>query len=274
MANRLWQHHFGRGLVKTPNDFGRTGIAPTHPELLDYLASELVSGGWKLKRLHKLIMTSGAYQMSSRASNTEALHADEANELFWRQNPRRSEGEVLRDTLLAVSGNLNPKMGGPSFFPTLPKEVHRTQDGEGKGWSDSPPDEQNRRSIYIFIKRALLPPLLETFDYTTTTLPIGERPVTTVAPQSLMLLNDAWVQEVAGNFADRLLHEAGADPSAQVKRGFALALQRPPSPRELEAALAMLQQQRQWAKGSPAERSALQSFCVALFNLNEFLYAD
>jgi hypothetical protein len=274
MMNRLWQHHFGRGLVKTPNDFGRTGMMPTHPELLDYLASDFVSGGWKLKRMHKLIMMSRAYRMSSHAKNAAGLAADEANDLLWRQNPRRAQSEVLRDSMLAVSGALNPKMGGPSFFPSLPKEVHRTQDGEGKGWQESPPEEQNRRSIYTFIKRALIPPLLEAFDYTTTTLPVGERAVTTVAPQALMLLNDTLVQQSAARFGERLVRDAGADERQQVQRAFALAVQRAPTRRELQAALAMLREQRRMAGGPRPEQAALCSFCVALFNLNEFVYVD
>jgi hypothetical protein len=274
MVNRVWQHHFGHGLVRTPNDFGRTGLQPTHPELLDYLAADLVEGGWKLKRLHKLIMMSRAYQMSSHATEREAMALDEGNELLWRQNPRRAAGEVLRDSMLAVSGTLNLKMGGPSFFPSLPKEVHRTQDGEGKGWQESPPDEQNRRTIYTFIKRALIPPLLATFDYTATTFPVGERSVTTVAPQALMLLNDDFVQQVADRFAARLLREAGTDENKQVQRAFLLAVQRPPTRRETRAALTLLREQRRMAGGSNPDRMALRSLCVAMFNLNEFVYVD
>jgi hypothetical protein len=274
LINRLWQHHFGRGLVPTPNDFGRTGIKPLHPELLDYLASEFVAGGWRLKRMHKLILMSRAYQMSSRADNASARATDEANERFWRQNPRRAEAEVLRDTILGVSGNLNLKMRGPSIFPSLPKEVHSTQDTEGKGWQESAPEEQNRRSIYIFVKRALIPPVLEAFDYTTTTLPVGQRTVTTVAPQALMLLNDAFVQRQGERFAERLMREAGHDAAAQVKRAFKLALQRLPNDQELQAALAMLRDQRRLAGGTRAEEVALRNFCVAMFNLNEFVYVD
>lgn len=276
LVNRLWQHHFGQGLVRTPNDFGRTGMKPSHPALLDYLATEFVAGGWHLKRMHKLIMMSRAYQMSSLANRPEAVRVDEANELFWRQNPRRAEAEVLRDSLLAIGGSLNLKMGGPSFFPTLPKEVHATQDAAGKGWTDSPPEEQNRRSVYMFVKRALLLPLLESFDYTTTTVPVGVRSVTTVAPQSLMLLNDGFVQQQASRFAERLRREAGESDAAQVRRAFALAVQRTPSKKELAAALAMLAEQRKLA-GSAAKGAgevALRNFCVAMLNLNEVIYVD
>ncbi|MFM8357557.1 MAG: DUF1553 domain-containing protein, partial [Verrucomicrobiota bacterium] len=208
-VNRIWQHHFGVGLVPTPDDFGRTGQPHTHPEILDFLAAELVDGGWRTKRLHRLILTSHAYRMSSRADRPEALAVDEANRLLWRQNPRRLEAEALRDTLLALSGDLNPAMGGPSFYPSLAREVHGTQDSAGKGWGESPPAEQGRRSIYIFAKRALLPPFLEAFDYTTTTVPVGMRSVTTVAPQALMLLNDRFAQEQAARLAARLRREVG-----------------------------------------------------------------
>ena len=284
MMNRLWQHHFGRGLARTPNDFGRTGEKPTHPELLDYLAAEFVQGGWRLKRMHKLILMSQAYQMSSRSENAAALELDQANELFWRQHPRRVEAEVLRDTLLAVSGSLNPKMNGPSVFPTLPKEVHSTQDAVGKGWGNSPSEEQNRRTIYLFVKRALLPPLLDAFDYTTTTVPVPARAVTTVAPQALMLLNDEFVQTQAARFAARLQREAGGDELAQVQRAFALGLQRAASDAEVSAARAMLARQRELLAAtatpgsaiSPSDQStrALTVFCAALLNLNELLYID
>ena len=276
LVNRLWQHHFGQGLVRTPNDFGRTGMKPSHPELLDYLAADFVAGGWHVKRMHKLIMTSRAYQMSSSANRPDAVRADEANELFWRQNARRAEAEVLRDTLLSIGGSLNFKMGGPSFFPTLPREVHATQDAAGKGWTDSPPDEQNRRSIYMFVKRALLLPLLESFDYTTTTVPVGTRSVTTVAPQALMLLNDGFVQQQASRFAERLRREAGENETAQVQRAFALTVQRSPSKKELATALRMLAEQRQLAGADAKEsgRIALRNFCVAMLNLNEVIYLD
>ena len=278
MANRVWQHHFGRGLVRSPNDFGRTGEVPTHPQLLDYLASELVASGWRLKYLHKLILLSQAYQMSSRTDNPAALRADEANDLFWRQNPRRAEAEVLRDTLLAVAGSLNLAMGGPSVFPSLPKEVHSTQDSAGKGWSDSPPAEQNRRTIYLVVKRALIPPLLDTFDYSTTTVPVGSRSATTVAPQALMLLDDSFVQLQAGRFAARLLREAGVVETNQIRRAFALALQRAPTGEEMAAAREMLAIQHRLAsanRGSPpTPEEVWRPFCAAMLNLNELLYID
>ncbi len=277
LVNRLWQHLFGVGLVPTPNDFGRTGLRPTQPELLDWLASEFIEGGWRMKRIHRLILTSDAYRMSSRANRDEALARDEANTFLWRQNPRRLEAEAVRDSLLAAVGTLNLKSGGPSFYPALAQEVHGTQDSAGKGWGESPPAEQDRRSIYIFAKRALVTPLLEAFDCPASTVPIGTRSVTTVAPQSLMLLNDAFVRRQAARLADRLTRECGDDDRRLMIRAFELVLQRAPTDTEIEASQRMLGEQRQLATGkSPAERDRLAhiNFCAALFNLNEFLHVD
>jgi hypothetical protein len=277
LVNRIWQHHFGVGLVPTPNDFGRTGLKPTHPAILDWLAAELVAGDWRIKRMHRLILTSEAYQMSSRSQRPEALARDEGNSQLWRQNPRRLEAEVIRDTLLALTGNLDPRAGGPSFFPTLPPEVHRTQDAAGKGWGESPAAEQDRRSLYVFVKRALPLPLLDAFDAPTTTVPVGMRSVTTVAPQALMLLNDRWVRSQAARLADRLQGEAGDAPEPRVRRAFRLVLQRDPNPTELAASLGMLAAQRTLAgSASPpdADRQAWVNFCGALFNLNELLHVD
>ena len=204
IVNRIWQHHFGRGLVPTPDDLGKTGEAPTHPALLDFLARELVAGGWRLKRVHRLVMTSRAYRMSSRATSGVALAADESNRWFWRQNARRLEAEAVRDAWLDISGSLNRRQGGPSVFPTLPAEVHTTQDSAGKGWQDSPAEEQDRRSVYLVVKRALKVPLLECLDFANSTSAVGQRPVTTVAPQALLLMNDPFARARARAFVARL----------------------------------------------------------------------
>lgn len=278
IANRVWQHHFGRGLVSTPDDLGRTGEPPTHPQLLDFLASELVSGGWSLKRLHRLIMTSRAYRMSSRAVPGPGLAADESNALLWRQNPRRLEAEAIRDTWLAVSGSLNLARGGPSVYPTLPPEVHTTQDSAGKGWQDSPVDEQNRRSVYLVVKRALKVPLLECLDFANSTSAQGERPVTTVAPQALMLLNDPFARARARAFAERLTREAGPGDDARVRLAFRLAMQRPPTENEVGAARRLLAAQRAEGSASPArqdaQHAAWESLCRAILNLNEVIHVD
>ena len=277
MANRIWQKHFGVGIVPTPDDFGQTGERPTNPALLDYLASEFVESGWSVKRLHKLIMTSRAYRMSSHADNRRALATDEANTLLWRQNLRRVDAEVIRDTMLAASGTLNPTRGGPSVFPTLPKEVHGTQDASGKGWADSSAAEQNRRSVYLVVKRALKVPLLECLDFANSASPVGVRPNTTTAPQALMLLNDSFVQTQAAALAARITRESGEREEKQVERAFQLVLQRAPTKAELNASRSLLadQRKRAVAEGTPEPgRVALHSFCRGLLNVNEMIYVD
>jgi len=286
IANRVWQHHFGAGLVPTPDDFGVTGLPPSHPELLDHLASELVRQGWHLKALHRQIMTSRAYRMSSQARFARARHRDDANRLVWRQNLRRLDAEAIRDSVLTISGRLNPTRGGPSVFPTLPAEVHTTQDSAGKGWQDSPLPEQDRRSIYLVVKRALKVPLLECFDAANGTSSIGLRTRTTVAPQALTLLNDPWIQIQAKAFANRVTREAGTDRDRQIERAFALALQRLPTRAEAKAARNLLQDQAALVKTDPkidqqgepptaahrdAQQSALVSLCRGLLNVNEVL---
>ena len=277
MVNRIWQKHFGAGIVPTPDDFGQTGVRPTNQPLLDYLASEFVAGGWSVKRMHRIIMTSRAYRMSSHADNRRAIAVDEANGLLWRQNLRRVDAEVIRDTMLVASGTLNPKRGGPSVFPTLPKEVHGTQDSSGKGWADSPTDEQNRRSVYLVVKRALKVPLLECLDFANSASPVGVRPNTTTAPQALMLLNDSFVQTQAAALAARITREGGERQEKQITRAFQLVLQRAPTRAELRGSLNMLadQRKRAAAEGAPdPAKVALNSFCRGLLNVNEMIYVD
>lgn len=277
MVNRIWQKHFGVGLVPTPDDFGQTGERPTNQPLLDYLASEFVASGWSVKQMHRLIMTSRAYRMSSHTDNRRAIEADEANTLFWRQNLRRVEAEVVRDTMLAVAGTLNLKRSGPSVFPTLPKEVHGTQDSSGKGWADSSAEEQNRRSVYLVVKRALKVPLLECLDFANSASPVAVRPSTTTAPQALMLLNDSFVQVQGAALAERIRREAGEVSERQIARAFQLVLQREPTRVEVKASLALLADQRKRALAEGAkepERVALNSFCRGLLNVNEMIYVD
>src|SRR5262249_45943705 len=207
LANRLWQYHFGRGIVPTPNDFGKLGEPPTHPELLDWLARELVSGGWKLKRMHKLILTSSAYRMSSKG-NDKALRVDPANTLFWRFNMRRLTAEEVRDSMLAVSGRLNLKMGGPSIYPPIAKEVLAGQSVPGAGWKTSPPEEASRRSVYVHVKRSLQVPILAQFDQADTDSSCPVRFTTTVPTQALGVLNGEFSNEQAALFAQRLRKES------------------------------------------------------------------
>ncbi|HLW66844.1 MAG TPA: DUF1549 and DUF1553 domain-containing protein [Gemmataceae bacterium] len=267
IVNRLWQHHFGKGLVVTPNDFGRNGSAPSHPELLDWLALELIEQGWSLKYVHKLILLSSVYQQSSSNSSPQASEAslrDADNSLLWRQNLRRLEAEAIRDSVLAVNGRLNSKMFGRGIFPTLPQEVLNTQSRPGNGWENSTaPVEQSRRSVYIFVKRTLGVPLLETFDFANPDKSIAARANTTIAPQALILLNSQFMDDQANAFAERLKRECGEDPAKQIERAFRLALGRTPTTKESEIAKAYLQRSQ-----------SLPALCKMILNLNEFVYVD
>jgi hypothetical protein len=271
MVNRLWQHHFGRGIVPTPNDFGKLGEPPTHPELLDWLAAEFVGSGWNIKAMHRLILTSSAYRMSSKA-NAKALAADPANTLFWRFNMRRLTSEELRDSMLAVSGRLNLKMGGPGIYPPIPKAVLAGQARPGAGWKTSPPDEAARRSIYVFIKRSLLVPVLAQFDQADTDASCPVRFTTTVPTQALGLLNDEFSNEQARLFAQRLHKEAPDSLQAQVIRAIRLATGRIPGPDEVRKDVAFVERLQQHNQLS--EQEALRFYCLLVLNTNEFIYLD
>ena len=289
LVNRVWLNHFGRGIVASPGDFGFLGQRPTHPELLDWLASEFVSQGWSMKKLHKLLMTSTAYRQSSvRDPKKDRLDPD--NRLFARMTPRRLEAETVRDAILAVSGRLNDKMFGPPV-PVMEDEVGQViigkenKDGEGKVAAkiDLKGDEF-RRSIYVQVRRSRPLGMLEAFDAPVMEPNCEARNASTVAPQSLMLMNNTTVVEYAGHFAERLLHDAANDPAAQVKRAWWLSFAREPGKLELDKGVAFLKDQSdffraQAAKASPKpkespERQALANFCHALLSTNEFLYVD
>ncbi|MBI2826560.1 MAG: DUF1553 domain-containing protein [Planctomycetia bacterium] len=284
--NRLWLHHFGEGLCRTPDNFGVMGTAPTHPELLDWLAANFVEHGWRAKRLHKMILLSSTYRMDSMHPRQEEYgQRDFANEHWYRANRRRLEAEPLRDAMLAASGQLNLKAGGPGFYPKASKEALEGLSKKGAEWKESPPDELRRRSIYTFTKRSLLLPLLTVFDFSDTTAPCAQRNVTTVAPQALALLNNAFVHEQSEAAARRVAADAGADVPARVDRAWWLALSRAPTAAERETAEAHLAAQRERfaAKaaaggsvphGGDPDHMALVSLCHVLLNLNEFVYVD
>jgi hypothetical protein len=286
MVNRLWQHHFGEGLSRTPDNFGMMGSAPTHPRLLDWLASEFVEGGWHIKPMHKRIMLSAAYQMDSiHPREAEYAQVDFSNELWWRRNRQRLQAEPLRDAMLAISGQLNLKTGGPSFFPPATNEALEGLSKKTAAWGDSPPEEQRRRSVYMMTKRSLLLPLMTTFDFADTTQPCSQRNVSTVAPQALALLNNPFVHEQSRALAARVLREAGDDPLAQVERAWWLALSRGPTNDERAVAQTHLMVQsgnfgsRAVDEGGPLSEDdvrhrALASLCHALLNTNEFIYVD
>ncbi len=271
IVNRVWQHHFGRGIVRSANNFGELGTPPTHPELLDWLALWLVDHDWKLKPLHRLIMTSRAYQMSS-AGNERALAIDPTNDLFWRFDMRRLDAEEIRDAALAVTGQLNPQMYGPGFFAHLPAEVLATQSRPGDGWGDAPPDQQRRRSIYIHVKRSLLHPLLTAFDFPDVDVSCEARFTTTQPAQALGMLNGEFFHEQARALAERVVAEAGDDATRQIGRAVELALGRPASKRDIADGLALVERLRT-QQGLDA-REGLRYWCLALLNLNEFVYLD
>ena len=271
MANRLWHSHFGRGIVRSTSNFGFQGDRPTHPELLDWLANALTTGGWCLKRLHRLIMGSSTYRMSS-AGNPEGLKKDPENALLWRFDMRRLEAEEVRDSLLAVNGTLNPERGGPSIFPVIPDEVLAGQSRPGDGWQPSSPQQQRRRSVYIHQKRSLIMPIVASFDGPETDSTCPARFSTTQPTQALSMLNSRFIQEQAEAFADLLTQQAGPDPVAQVKAGLWRALQRPPTTAEISRGVRLMVSLQSTEKLS--SHKALAAFCLVALNLNEFLYLD
>jgi hypothetical protein len=262
LVNRLWHYHFGRGLVASPNDFGRRGARPSHPELLDYLASELVEGGWRLKRVHRLILLSSTYQQSSAASSPAASEKDPDDALLWRFPRRRLEAEEIRDAMLAVAGTLNPKMGGPSVIVPIDRELVGALYKPSQ-WAVTPDgSEHARRSIYLIAKRNLRLPLMEAFDAPDLAASCPRRESSTHAPQALELLNGGFANRQAEALAARLETEAGRDRRRQVDLAFRLAAGRAPSPKERTLALEFLDDGR------------LRELALAIFNLNAFLYVD
>ena len=270
MANRLWQYHFGRGIVRSPNNYGLQGDRPTHRELLDWLASEFVAHGWSLKHVHRLILTSSAYRMSSRR-NPEGLAVDVANDLFWRFDMRRLTAEEIRDSLHAITGTLNPKMYGPGVYVEIPKEVLAGQSRPGYGWGKSPPEEQSRRSIYIHVKRSLLTPILESFDLAETDRSSPVRFATTQPTQALVMFNGEFLNQEAAALADRVRREAGANVAGQVRLALNLALARPPTQAEVRRGVTLI---AALESSGDATGDALRHYCLLVLNLNEFIYLD
>ena len=282
LVNRIWKQHFGNGLVRTPNNFGFKSDPPTHPELLDWLAAELVHPSlnagvpWTMKRLHKIIMTSETYQQSSLHAN-EAEQKDSENRMLWRFPRLRLDAEALRDAMLVTSGALNPAMGGPSFFPRMSKEALEGLSRKEAAWQESKPTDRARRSVYMMTQRSRLLPLMTTFDFTETTSTCAKRNVTTVAPQALALLNNEFVHEQSAAMAHRVRSEASSSTQDQIELAWEYALQRAPTPKETEQANAhILQQLAHYTKNEvkDAEQRALASLCHVLLNTNEFIYLD
>jgi mono/diheme cytochrome c family protein len=290
MVNRLWQHHFGKGIVATPGDLGYSGSRPSHPELLDYLATHFANEGWSLKNMHRLMVRSAAYrQVSVDDAKRRALDPD--NTLLWRQNVQRLNAETLRDSLLSVSGLLLHNDGGKPLWPPVPEEIRHAQpaileadkggdSGRMQGWYADPLEKTDVRSIFLIQKRCLPIPFLQAFDLPDPTLSCSRRHVTTVAPQALTLLNSPEAVRYARAFADRIAKEAGVEPEKRVERAVWRALGRAPDAEEKKLALDLLQRHteahRKAAKqGAPTpEQLALVDLCRALMNLNEFVYID
>ncbi|MDE0620141.1 MAG: DUF1549 and DUF1553 domain-containing protein [Bryobacterales bacterium] len=288
MVNRLWHYHFGQGIVRTPSDFGLMGERPTHPELLDWLAAEFQSSGWSIKQMHRLIMNSQTYQQSSEFRQA-ASEEDPLNRLLWRFPPQRLEGEVIRDSMLAVAGRLNHQVGGPSVFPELPFGAAQPRGG----W-DVPESQhaQDRRSVYVFVRRNSRYPMLESFDMPDTHESCARRSLTTTAPQALALLNSehtlGWAQGLAG----RILDFAGTDRDGQIREGFRLAYSRQPDGWEKDTVLTFFETQRaiiaeRAAAGEPLllpdvlpagmsqqEAAAVVDFAHMLLNSNEFVFKN
>jgi mono/diheme cytochrome c family protein len=261
MANRIWQHHFGAGIVRTPSNFGKTGERPTHPELLDWLAAEFIESGWSIKTMHRRMMTSKAYQMASDdvAAN---MQTDPDNRLFWRMPRQRLEAEILRDQMLAVTGTLDAAIGGPAVFPYIDPALF--QSSTGRTWPGKPIGDPStwRRSLYVFLKRSIRYPMFEAFDQPDLINSCDRRNRSTISPQALLLMNNAFVMRQAKFFAQRVMAEAAPETSAQVERAYQLALARLPDAEEKAKAV-------EFIEGSPY---GLVDFCQTLFNLNEFVY--
>ena len=272
MANRLWQYHFGRGIVRTSSDFGFQGSKPTHPELLDWLAAKFVEDKWSIKSMHRLIMNSATYQMSS-AGREEALAKDATNDNFWRFEMRRLSAEEVRDSILWANGTLNAdRMYGPSIYTKIPAEVKAGQSQPGSGWGHSSPEDEARRSVYIHVKRSLLDPILESFDMADTDQTCPVRFATTQPTQALGLLNSEFILAEATVFA-AMLQEAHPDAlDAQVRTALQRVTQRPPTDAEVTRGLQLIST-LQNEQNMTAEQ-ARKYFCLVALNLNEFVYLD
>ncbi len=254
MVNRLWQHHFGQGLVATPNDFGVQGAKPSHPELLDWLAGELIRGGWRLKPLHRLMMTSRTYRQSSAPSEAKTQR-DPNNTLLSRHIPARLEAEAIRDTLLCITGALDATPFGPGTLE----------------------ESSRRRSIYFTVKRSQLIPAMQIFDAPEPLVSQGTRPATTVAPQALWLMNNPKVREWATHWAKQSTQGKTLETAQRVAGAYLQAVQRPPSAAESRASLDFLSRQsaRYQSSGAPQpELLATIDLLHTLLSLNEVIYVD
>jgi hypothetical protein len=263
IVNRLWQHHFGAGIVRSVDNFGAMGQPPTHPELLDYLAREFVRNGWSLKLVHRLMVLSSTYRMSSRP-RPEADRADPQNKLWHRVDVRRLEAESIRDAILCVSTRSDPSMYGPGVMPHLTEFMA----GRGRPKKSGPPDGDGRRSIYLAVRRNFLSPMFLAFDYPTPFTTIGRRSASNVPAQALAMMNNPFVIEQARYWADHLLRDADQSPARRVRAMYLAALAREPDEVELADALEFVES----AAAETSRRQAWADFAHVLFNVKEFIF--
>jgi Protein of unknown function (DUF1553) len=267
LVNRLWQHHFGEGIVRSVDNFGVLGERPTHPELLDWLAAEFVRQGWSIKKMHRLLVLSSTYRMASRA-DAPSDERDPQNLLLHRMPIRRLEAECVRDAILAASGRLDRKMYGPGVLPYL------TDFMVGRGRPASGPlDGDGRRSIYVSVRRNFLTPLFLAFDYPTPFTTMGRRSVSNVPAQALALMNNPFVLQQADLWAKRALAEPGRTPPQRVTGLYVTAFGRPPTDAELADALAFLKQQGEQYGGAD-DPQAWADLCHVLINVKEFIFIN
>jgi hypothetical protein len=268
MVNRIWQHHFGEGLVRSVDNFGALGDSPTHPELLDYLATEFVRTGWSIKKMHRFMLLSSTYQMSSREEESLAAR-DPDDKLLHRMPIRRLEGEIVRDAMLAVSGRLDRRLYGPSVPPYLTAHMA----GRGRPASSGPLDGAGRRSIYLSVRRNFLMPLFLAFDYPIPFTTIGRRSVSNVPAQALALLNNPLVVQQAERWARRVLADGQASPRQRIGRMYVDAFGRPPTELEIADALSFLIEDGK-ETGHLDDVQLWADFGHVLFNVKEFIFLN
>jgi hypothetical protein len=288
LVNRVWHHHFGRGIVRTTSDFGVRGDEPSHPQLLEYLAHEFVQSGWDIKSLHREILTSAVLRQASTrgAMDQRGPKLDPANDLLWRMAPQRLQAEVIRDSMLAVSRTLNLQAGGPGFKPYIAPEANLARNIQGERYPKDAKDDATtrRRSVYMFHKRLIPYPMFQAFDRPDLMTSCDRRQNTTVAPQAMVLLNDRFVRAVARDFANFLIKNQAGQPippekalPSSIEAAFEASFARLPTQIELEASIQFIEAQTKarTERAEPEPRvEALADFCQALFGSNEFIYVD
>ena len=263
MVNRIWQGHFGRGIVGTPNDFGRMGMRPDHPELLDYLANQFVAAGFRMKPIHRMILLSNTYRQASDSPVEKiAMEKDPDNKLLWKYSRRRLEAEEIRDAMLAVTASLNTKTGGPGVIVPIDKDLPQLLYAPAQWAVNADPKEHDRRSIYLLAKRNLRLPFMEVFDSPDLQISCPRRESSTHPPQALELLNGDFSNRMAAQLEARLQREAGPAHAKQISLAYRLATGREPSAVESQLAMKFLASQ------------PLREFSLAVLNLNRFLYVN